>query len=101
MLTGRCELSTHRPPTAIWDVRNKRCSREPSCDLWDDEMLLEERERAREREQAARQPPRAHLGRAVAMPPAPAPYVPLPVYVPPLRVADDEELSWITDPGAS
>ena len=35
---------------ALWDVQNQRCTRVPSCDLWNEEMLLEERERRRERE---------------------------------------------------
>lgn len=38
---------------ALWDVRRKRCTRNPACELWDEDMLLEERERQRER----RQPP--------------------------------------------
>ena len=35
---------------ALWDVRNRKCIRVPSCDLWDEELLLEERERQRARD---------------------------------------------------
>lgn len=36
---------------ALWDVRRQRCTRNPACDLWDEEMLLEERERERDHRQ--------------------------------------------------
>ncbi|KAL4073615.1 hypothetical protein J3A83DRAFT_4357612 [Scleroderma citrinum] len=45
---------------ALWDRKTSRCTRSPSCDLWDENMLLEERERervaVRERQQQLRHP---------------------------------------------
>ncbi|KIM74131.1 hypothetical protein PILCRDRAFT_828552 [Piloderma croceum F 1598] len=35
-----------------WDIKKGRCTRNPSCELWDEEMLLEIRERERERQHA-------------------------------------------------
>lgn len=37
--------------SALWDTVNRRCSRVPSCELWDEDMLLEANERRRELEQ--------------------------------------------------
>ncbi|KAI0944919.1 hypothetical protein AcW1_001737 [Taiwanofungus camphoratus] len=31
--------------SALWDVRRKRCSREPPCALWDEDLLLDEGQR--------------------------------------------------------
>ncbi|CDO75745.1 hypothetical protein BN946_scf184921.g21 [Trametes cinnabarina] len=54
-ITCRCKTEFCFRCGALWDVQRKLCSREPSCDLWDENMLLEERERERER---AAPPPR-------------------------------------------
>ncbi|KAI0360484.1 hypothetical protein OH77DRAFT_1501240 [Trametes cingulata] len=90
-ITCRCKTEFCFKCGSLWDVRNKRCSREPSCDLWDDEMLLEERERERERQREARRP------RPAGPPPAYAvgPLVPRPA----VRLqGGNADLSWMDDP---
>lgn len=86
--------------TALWNAREGRCSRKPSCELWDEELLLEERERQRERDHQARVRGQVQ-NRAVA--PAPARFDPLPPPPPyrPIAVDDDiPDLSWMEDDGA-
>ncbi|OSD08736.1 hypothetical protein PYCCODRAFT_1455722 [Trametes coccinea BRFM310] len=73
-ITCRCKTEFCFKCGSLWDVRNKQCSREPSCELWDETMLLEERERERERAGAYRgiqpvAPPARHA--APARPVAP------------------------------
>ncbi|EJF63850.1 hypothetical protein DICSQDRAFT_160351 [Dichomitus squalens LYAD-421 SS1] len=70
-ITCRCKTEFCFRCGAIWDVRKGSCSRRPSCDLWDEDMLLEERERQREREQGRRNRGRAPV--VVVAPPAPPP----------------------------
>ncbi|KAK7046632.1 RBR-type E3 ubiquitin transferase, partial [Favolaschia claudopus] len=67
-----------------------QCQRVPPCDLWDEEMLLEERER--DRELAANAIPPVHPPPAYN--PAPAPYIPQPAVI--RRAAGS--LDWIDDP---
>lgn len=43
-----CTCSCLLDFSALWDKSNSRCTREPSCELWTEEMLLEERERHRD-----------------------------------------------------
>jgi hypothetical protein len=43
--------------SANWDIPNVRCERNPSCELWDEEMLLEEQEREREQDRERVAPP--------------------------------------------
>ncbi|KAH7882297.1 hypothetical protein F5I97DRAFT_1817067 [Phlebopus sp. FC_14] len=109
-----------------WDVRARKCTRKPSCDLWDEDMLLEDRERQRVAElerqqglpvlrhvQAAQPPPYqaaaaapAHY-RAPAVVPGPAYYrapavVPGPAYyrAPAIVPApiQNARLDWVHDP---
>ncbi|KAL7284060.1 hypothetical protein ACG7TL_001337 [Trametes sanguinea] len=86
-ITCRCKTEFCFKCGSLWDVRNKQCSREPSCELWDETMLLEERERERERAGAYRgiqpvAPPARH-----AAPPRP---------VAPRRRG--QSLDWMDDP---
>lgn len=42
-------LAVYPPPlTALWDTKKQRCTSNPACDLWDETMLLDVRERERE-----------------------------------------------------
>ncbi|KAH7882296.1 hypothetical protein F5I97DRAFT_1817136 [Phlebopus sp. FC_14] len=84
-----------------WNVRDGKCTRKPSCDLWDEHMLLEERERRRvadlerlqgrpamQRVQAAQPPPPYQ---AAAPPVHRAPHImPAP--------AHNDGLEWVRDP---
>lgn len=36
---------------ALWDKGRGRCAREPACEFWNEEMLLEAHERERDQEQ--------------------------------------------------
>ncbi|KAJ7048506.1 hypothetical protein C8F01DRAFT_1190188 [Mycena amicta] len=73
------------------------CTRDPPCDLWDEEMLLEERERQRERAAnppapAYRAPPAPIQAPPLVRFPVPPPaYHPEPIYGIPL--------DWMDDPG--
>ncbi|KAI0371250.1 hypothetical protein BV20DRAFT_965420 [Pilatotrama ljubarskyi] len=96
-ITCRCKTEFCFKCGSLWDVRNKRCSREPSCDLWDDDMLLEERERQRERDREARQVRQARIGVAIAVPPPPA-YAPRPVAHVHRPHVNNADLSWMDDP---
>ncbi|KAI0766296.1 hypothetical protein BC629DRAFT_1596451 [Irpex lacteus] len=60
-ITCRCGTHFCFKCGAKWDTKKYKCTRVPSCETWDEEMLLEEEERRRE---AERGPARA---------PAPAP----------------------------
>ncbi|KAI0336752.1 hypothetical protein GY45DRAFT_1315385 [Cubamyces sp. BRFM 1775] len=107
-ITCRCKTEFCFKCGSLWDVRNRRCSREPSCDLWDEEMLLEQREREREQAAQIRQGQlglveRVGMGiaRLAAAVPPPPPYVPrLVAHMPPFHAnADrDVDLSWMDDP---
>ena len=94
---------------ALWDVPNRRCSRVPSCELWDEELLLEERERQREQEQERQEriglaylgPLRLGGARLVIDPPPP-PYRPaVHDYNPHYHdhYDDSPDLSWMNDSG--
>ncbi|KAI0777234.1 hypothetical protein BD413DRAFT_601706 [Trametes elegans] len=98
-ITCRCKTEFCFKCGSLWDVRKKRCSRNPSCELWDDDMLLEEREREREHQrQARRVEPVARIGGMFAIPPPP--YVPpAPVHVHHAPPRDDSDLSWMDEPG--
>lgn len=93
--------------SALWDIRNTRCTREPSCDLWDEAMLLEERERNREAQvnaravRAAPPPPYVernlvHLPQVLLRPPVAAPEVRL---LPPQAAEARGELEWMNNRG--
>ncbi|CAL1708947.1 unnamed protein product [Somion occarium] len=66
-ITCRCRTEFCFKCGSLWDKKGQKCTRNPSCELWDEEMLLEERERRREREAQGRQ--------AFRLPQAPPPYV--------------------------
>ena len=72
---------------ALWDVRNRKCIRVPSCDLWDEELLLEERERQR-----ARDAP--NPGQAPVIPQAARAPVPVEPDVLDWDQGDEEALAW-------
>ncbi|KAI0659334.1 hypothetical protein C8Q70DRAFT_987272 [Cubamyces menziesii] len=104
-ITCRCKTEFCFKCGSLWDIPNKRCSREPSCDLWDEDMLLEQRERDREHEQQIRQARlvervRMGIARVVAPAPAPPPYVPRHANHVALHDEDDRDvdLSWMDDP---
>ncbi|KAH7926264.1 hypothetical protein BV22DRAFT_1009547 [Leucogyrophana mollusca] len=65
---------------SLWDKVNTRCTRVPSCELWDEENLLEQRERERQRQADNNQ--RQQLVQPQPAPAPPPPYFP-PQYVPP------------------
>lgn len=48
-----CDWLSHVAP---WDHAKGRCPREPNCELWDEQMLLEERERDRQNNAQIRVP---------------------------------------------
>lgn len=89
---------------AKWDVAKTRCTRVPSCDLWDEDMLLEQRERDRERARAARRPVQAPARDDWIIHDEPPQYQHVrapPPYIPPVhfnRPAGD--LQWMLEPGA-
>ncbi|RDX54728.1 hypothetical protein OH76DRAFT_1398118 [Lentinus brumalis] len=102
-ITCRCKTEFCFKCGALWDVQPNRCSRVPSCDLWDEQLLLEERERMREEEREQGRPMGAQAGAAVRnqhhLPPPP-PYnaQPAPVYNHnPPRVAAGA-FDWMDDP---
>ncbi|KAI6158108.1 hypothetical protein BKA82DRAFT_996490 [Pisolithus tinctorius] len=74
---------------ALWDRMASRCTRKPSCELWDENMLLEEQERRqvaeRERQQQLQRPARVQ-----ALEPPP-PYRPAPV-------EERNDLEWLRNP---
>ncbi|KAH8101927.1 hypothetical protein BXZ70DRAFT_932499 [Cristinia sonorae] len=73
-ITCRCNTHFCFKCGSLWDVKASRCTRTPSCELWDEDMLLEERERRREAQANVRAPP--------PPPPPPAQQAPPPPYVP-------------------
>ncbi|KAI6134825.1 hypothetical protein EDD17DRAFT_1548966 [Pisolithus thermaeus] len=74
---------------ALWDRMASRCTRKPSCDLWDENMLLEEQERRRVAERE-RQQQLQHLVPVQALEPPP-PYRPAPV-------EERNDLEWLRNP---
>ncbi|KAH9849628.1 hypothetical protein C2E23DRAFT_355417 [Lenzites betulinus] len=100
-ITCRCKAEFCFKCGSIWDIRNKRCSRVPSCDLWDENMLLEEREREREAQRARNQPARIAFPAGMGAPPAyvPAPLAPVRAQLHHLPARQrNTELSWMEDP---
>ncbi|KAF7300607.1 RBR-type E3 ubiquitin transferase [Mycena chlorophos] len=83
------------------------CTRQPPCDLWDEDMLLEERERERERNRNAAPLPAPARAPAVVPfvggaalyfgNPAPIYHAPPPAYHPPAP-AHHNALDWMDDP---
>ncbi|KAI0827131.1 hypothetical protein BC628DRAFT_1409914 [Trametes gibbosa] len=96
-ITCRCKTEFCFKCGSIWDVQNKRCSRVPSCELWDEDMLLEERERMREIQHAQRQPPRIALHRGIEAPPAYRHHVPIPVPYHLQGRRKDGDLRWMEE----
>ncbi|KZT28083.1 hypothetical protein NEOLEDRAFT_1161274 [Neolentinus lepideus HHB14362 ss-1] len=92
-ITCRCKTHFCFKCGSLWGIQARRCTRDPPCELWDDEMLLEERERER---QAHQEPAPAFA--------APRPIEPVPPYLPVLYQAlaaanrDRRVLDWMTDP---
>ncbi|THH15651.1 hypothetical protein EW146_g4847 [Bondarzewia mesenterica] len=101
---------------ALWDKRQQRCTSDPACALWDEDMLFEDRERERQRLQL---PPAAGPARLVAEPPRPrllgqgafagpaaVPMVHAPLAAPPPPYnaepprLEPGEFDWVTDPGS-
>ncbi|KAM5533573.1 hypothetical protein V8D89_012789 [Ganoderma adspersum] len=101
-ITCRCKTEFCFKCGALWDVQEGICSRRPSCDLWDENMLLEARERERERQQGRRNPERAPV--VVAAPAPPPPYERVEyigmggAYIGGPPAVDDNDLSWMDDP---
>lgn len=69
-------LITYFPPPliALWDIKRQKCTSDPACELWDEMMLLDTREREREANRAARPAARP----AVRAAPVPERAVPVP-----------------------
>ena len=85
--------------SADWDVLKVRCKRNPSCELWDEEMLLEQQERDREpdRERVAHP---AHRRPAVDPQPAFIGVFGGPANAAPRQWGRNEvDFNWISDPG--
>ena len=79
--------------TAPWDRFASKCTRQPSCDLWDENMLLEERERARVAERGRQQQLR-HPVPVQALEPPP-PYRP---QAAPIAGEEPNDLEWLRNP---
>ncbi|PCH44865.1 hypothetical protein WOLCODRAFT_78291 [Wolfiporia cocos MD-104 SS10] len=60
-ITCRCKTEFCFRCGSLWDIQRKSCTRDPPCELWDENMLLEERERQRELEHERVQAPVADL----------------------------------------
>jgi hypothetical protein len=73
--------------TALWDAEQSRCSSNPRCELWDEDLLLDLRERDRE---AVIEAQERRAVPALVHPPPP-PYAPPPV--------NRGEFAWLSDPG--
>ncbi|KAI0702061.1 hypothetical protein C8T65DRAFT_719286 [Cerioporus squamosus] len=99
-ITCRCKTEFCFKCGALWDVQHNRCSRVPTCELWDEQLLLEEREQ--EREEGRRVGgifPQGGAALGHRLPPPP-PYNPHPApiynYNPPRQAAG--EFDWMDDP---
>ncbi|KAI0066084.1 hypothetical protein BV25DRAFT_1868368 [Artomyces pyxidatus] len=58
-VTCRCKAEFCFKCGSMWDKRRARCTSNPACSLWDEDMLLEERERERLRRAPANPGPAA------------------------------------------
>ncbi|KAI1798029.1 hypothetical protein LXA43DRAFT_1106215 [Ganoderma leucocontextum] len=99
-ITCRCKTEFCFKCGALWDIQKSMCSSKPSCELWDESMLLEARERQRERDQARRNPGRVPAVAAAPPPPPPYEYIGIGMggaYIPGPPAFDDD-LSWMDDP---
>ncbi|KAG6816774.1 hypothetical protein H0H87_003037 [Tephrocybe sp. NHM501043] len=81
-----------------------KCKSNPPCELWDEEMLLEARERERNRQAAAQQhiqhaPAPAHVDVAHAIGAYVVPEAPVPVAHHYHLIEHNDDLDWINDPG--
>ncbi|KAI0766295.1 hypothetical protein BC629DRAFT_1596450 [Irpex lacteus] len=98
-ITCRCGTHFCFRCGAKWDIKQGKCTRIPSCELWDEEMLLEEQERRREAAQGMQridQPGAVNQAVVFAQPPQlpPPPYRARPVY------NDGGDLLWMMEPDA-
>ena len=110
-------LNFHSPPpsVALWDTKKQRCTSNPACELWDETMLLDTREREREAvanrvAQAAARPAPARAapmfnglanlfgGRAAIQPPAPEPPRPALPRARGLVFDEGGDFDWIDNP---
>lgn len=82
--------------SADWDIPNVRCERNPSCELWDEEMLLQRQERERERDRE-RAPPPPDQRRAIQ--PVHVHFFDPVDHVPHQQGRTEADLGWIRDPG--
>ncbi|THH30196.1 hypothetical protein EUX98_g3975 [Antrodiella citrinella] len=89
-ITCRCGTHFCFKCGSLWDIKKARCTRVPSCELWDEEMLLAERERNRDA-RAGPQP-----ARRVVQPAPPPPYAPAHYPVPHVMHGEGP-LDWILD----
>lgn len=82
-------VSTHNfvGPVADWNILKRRCTREPPCELWDEDMLLEENEREMEDVQANAGGMRPHEGHN---------HVP---FVEQTQVHRVRDMNWLNNPG--
>lgn len=90
-----CRCGTHfcYKCGSLWDRFASKCTRQPSCDLWDENMLLEERERARVAERGRQQQLR-HPVPVQALEPPP-PYRP---QAAPIAGEEPNDLEWLRNP---
>ncbi|KAA1473977.1 hypothetical protein DENSPDRAFT_840520 [Dentipellis sp. KUC8613] len=71
-VTCRCRAEFCFKCGSMWDKERQRCTSDPACALWDEDMLLEQQERRRLHDGEIAAP------RVVAAPAPPPPYNPVP-----------------------
>ncbi|TCD68696.1 hypothetical protein EIP91_009980 [Steccherinum ochraceum] len=91
-ITCRCGTHFCFKCGSLWDVKNTKCLRVPSCDLWDENMLLEERERERDQRRGGGQ--RAAPAPRVAHHAPPPPYF---AHAPAVHHNQYNDLDWMVD----